>query len=155
MQVVERTAMRVVIEHRAPGLAMVTAGIAAFGAAAALIQFLLSQEWLYLLGLAAAGVFLILGLWLAQGVRTTLDASSNTALWERTGLIPARRQAKLADVRGLVLLPSSEEGTPTYTPVLKVGEKRWPLAIRSVTDADAAQGAIAEVLDLAKGRRSL
>lgn len=155
MQVVERTAMRVVIEHRAPAIALATAGGAAIGAIAVLVQYVVTREPIYLLGLAVAGVFLVTGLWLSQGVRITLDAGANRALWERTGLLPARREAALADVQGLDLLPASARDAASYTPVLAVGEKRWPLALRAVANAADAQGAIAEVLELARGRRTV
>ena len=154
MHVVERTAMRVVVEQRAPSLALLASGVAGAGVIAAAVQFLLTGQWFYLVALVAAGALAVFGLWLAQGVRTTLDAGTGLARWERLGVLPARREAKLADVRGLVLLPASEDGVPTYDPVLTVGAKRWRLSTRSITDPIAAKAAIAEVLDLAKGRRA-
>jgi hypothetical protein len=154
MDVIERTAMRVVVEQRAPALALVLLGLAALGALAAGVQLLRTGEWIYAAGLAATGVLAVFGLWMCQGVRTTLDASTGVARWERLGLLPARREARLADVRGLVLLPASEDGVPTFDPVLTVGEKRWRLSVRSITDPVVAKTAIAEVLDLAKGRRA-
>jgi hypothetical protein len=154
MDVVERTAMRVVVEQRAPSLALAASGAAGAGVVAAAVQYVLTGQWLYLVAIAAAAAFVVFGLWLAQGVRTTLDASTGLARWERLGVLPARREAKLADVRGLVLLPASEDGVPTFDPVLTVGEKRWRLATRSITDPIVAKAAIAEVLDLAKGRRA-
>jgi hypothetical protein len=117
-------------------------------------MLLITREWMYVAAVAASGVLGILALRLWQGVRTTLDASTGVARWERLGLMPARREAKLADVRGLVLLPASEDGVPTYDPVLTVGEKRWRLAFRSISKPDDARVAITEVLDLAKGRRA-
>lgn len=154
MDVVERTAMRVVVEQRAPGLAPVLLGVAAIGAVASAAMLLVSRDWIYVAALAACGLLAILALRLWQGVRTTLDASTGVARWERLGLMPARREAKLADVRGVVLLPASEDGVPTYDPVLTVGEKRWRLAFRAVSKPDDARAAITEVLDLAKGRRA-
>jgi hypothetical protein len=146
--------MRVVIVHRAPGLAVLTAVLAGAGALAAGVQFLITQEWTYLLAMGVALVFCALGLRLSQGVRTTLDADVDLALWERTGLMPARRQARLSDVRDLQLLPASRDPAPAYTPVLTVGRKRWPLTTRAVFDAAAAQLAIAELLNVVQGRRS-
>jgi len=155
MDVVERTAMRVVVEHRAPGTALVTLGLSVAGALAAGIQLLRTGEPVYALGLAAAGAAFVVGLWMSQGVRTTLDASTGLVSWERLGLVHARREARLADVRGLVMLPASEDGVPTFDPVLTVGKKRWRLAIRSITDAEPVRAAICDVLDLGKGRRSV
>ncbi len=154
MDVVERTAMRVVVEQRAPGLAPVLLGVSVVGAIASVAMLLITREWLYVAALAGSGVLGLIGLRLWQGVRTTLDASTGVARWERLGLLPFKREANLADVRGIVLVPASEEGVPTYNPVLTVGEKRWPLAFRSITAPDAARKAITEVLDLAKGRRA-
>jgi hypothetical protein len=114
----------------------------------------MTGEWIYVAALAATGVLGIHALRLWQGVRTTLDASTGVACWERLGLLPSRREARLTDVRGLVLLPVSEDGVPTFDPVLTVGEKRWRLAFRSITDPVIAKAAILEVLDLAKGRRA-
>jgi hypothetical protein len=154
MDVVERTAMRVVVEHRAPGLALFTLAVSAVAAVAAVVQTVRTGELLYLAGVAVAAVVFLAGLRMAQGVRTTLDASTGLARWERLGLMRAKREAKLSDVR-LVLLPASEEGVPTYDPVLAVGKARWKLAIRSIAEVEAAKTAISEVLDLAKGRRSV
>ncbi len=155
MDVIERTAMRVVVEHRAPGLAIFTLAVSAVAATAAVVQAVRTGEALYLAGLAVAGVVFIVGFWMSQGVRTTLDASTGLARWERLGLLRTRREANLADVRGVVLLPASEDGVPTFDPVLTVGKGRWKLAIRSIADAETAKAAISEVLDLAKGRRSV
>lgn len=154
MDVVERTAMRVVVEHRAPGMSLFTMAVGAVAAVTAVVQTVRTGELVYLAGLGVAAVVLLVGFWMAQGVRTTLDASTGVARWERLGLMKARREAKLSDVR-LVLLPASEDGVPIYDPVLAVGKSRWKLAIRSIAEVEAAKTAISEVLDLAKGRRSV
>jgi len=154
MQVVERTAMRVVVEHRAPGLAIVTASLGGLGVIAAGGRFAMTGEWLLLVAAGAALVFFFAGLWLSHGLRVTLDASNNTALWERTGFLGSHKEAALCDVRGLVMLPASDEGAPTFDPVLSVGDMRWPLSLTAIVDAGDAPNAVADVLDLAKGRRS-
>lgn len=154
MRVVERTAMRVVVEHRAPGVAVITATLGGLGALGAGLRYAFTGDWLMLIAGAAALVFLCVGLWLSHGVRLTLDASENTALWERTGLLRARKKAPLGDVRGLLLVPASDDDAATIDPMLAVGDTRWPMALRSIVDPGDAPGAVAEVLDLAKGRRS-
>lgn len=154
MDVVERTAMRVVVEHKAPGTAFFTLAVAAVAAATAVVQAVRTGELVYLAGLAAAAVVFLIGLWTAQGVRTTLDASTGLARWERLGLMRAKREANLADVR-LVMVPTTDQAVPTFDPVLTVGKSRWKLAIRSIAEVEAARTAISEVLDLAKGRRSV
>jgi hypothetical protein len=155
MDVVERTAMRVVVEHKAPGTAFFTLAVAAIAGVTAVVQAVRTGELLYLAGLGVAAVVFLVGLWMAQGVRTTLDASTGLARWERLGLMRAKREANLADVR-LVMVPTADQAVPTYDPVLTVGGKtRWKLAIRSIAEVEAAKKAISEVIDLANGRRSV
>ena len=154
MHITERTAMRVVVEQRAPLLAPATAAVAALAALTSIVMITVTSDLLYALAAAIAAAVLAIALWLTHGVRTTLDAAENTACWERTGVLRARRQARLCDVGGVVLLPSSDDAEATFSPVLTVGCKRWPLALSNVTDAEPTYAAIAEVLDLAKGRRS-
>ncbi|MGD2132639.1 MAG: hypothetical protein PVI23_07590 [Maricaulaceae bacterium] len=156
MQVVERTAMRIVVEHRAPGLAPIIAAAGLIGAIGLTVWYLLHPEgWLYLVGVAVCLVIALYALKLAHGIRMTIDAGQSVARWERTGVLRARREAPISEIGGVVLLPAAEEGVPLYDPVLKVGKRQWRLATRAVADAEPIRDAIREVLDLGKGRRAL